>query len=344
MGGTLGRQDGYTVAYSQGAMDIHTEPSSGSGTPRKVPHISRRRLRLALSGLAVATIALCALTISAGENPRVGWRLKVLGHVLRGKAPGMSLADTLFVMLPDRIIERHKAAMAHLAGVDWGELSTRHSSKLGPFWGRPPEGGFIAALVDEQVNQHVYDVGEVRVREGDVVLDVGAHIGTFTRFALSKGARQVVAYEPDPVNLRYLRRNCEAELKGGRVLVVAAAAWRSRGNLRFSAGGPNSGSGVVSDSGGMNIPAVTIDESLRELGNPEVNFIKMDIEGAERHALEGARQTISQWRPRMAICIYHKDDDPEAIPAIVQAACPAYTVIRRKEQNYFYVPRAKAGM
>src|SRR5436305_11094162 len=42
----------------------------------------------------------------------------------------------------------------------------------------------------------IYEQGEVGIREGDIVLDLGAHIGTFTRFALNRGAAKVIAFEP----------------------------------------------------------------------------------------------------------------------------------------------------
>ena len=72
------------------------------------------------------------------------------------------------------------------------------------------------------------------------------------------------------------------------------------------------------------IPLTTIDEIAGELKLERVDFIKMDIEGAEQRALFGAQKTLQAWRPRMAISVYHLDDDPQKIPAIIGAAVPEY--------------------
>jgi hypothetical protein len=53
---------------------------------------------------------------------------------------------------------------------------------------------------------------------------------------------------------------------------------------------------------------------VRELKLPRVDFIKMDVEGAEVKALEGGRNTISQFKPRMSIATEHKLDDEMTIP------------------------------
>ena len=63
---------------------------------------------------------------------------------------------------------------------------------------------------------------------------------------------------------------------------------------------------------------------MAELKLERVDFIKMDIEGAERNALAGARQTLARWHPRLALSAYHRPDDPEKIPAAVFAAWPGY--------------------
>jgi Methyltransferase FkbM domain len=70
---------------------------------------------------------------------------------------------------------------------------------------------------------------------------------------------------------------------------------------------------------------------------PGVDFIKMDIEGAERHALAGASRLLATYKPRLAICIYHGPDDPEVVPRVIRAANGTYeTFTRSGFQAYFY--------
>jgi Methyltransferase FkbM domain len=65
-------------------------------------------------------------------------------------------------------------------------------------------------------------------------------------------------------------------------------------------------------------PLTTIDRIAAELELPRVDFIKMDVEGAEVKAIAGARQTLVRFKPRLAIAAEHKTDDQFTIPAAVR--------------------------
>ncbi len=165
------------------------------------------------------------------------------------------------------------------------------------------------------------------VRPGDVVFDCGAHVGVFTGFALLHGASKVVAIEPDPINLECLRRNFAAEIGQGKVVVYPRGVWSSETKLRFSTGGQNSGMGTVMQTGkssDFEIPATTIDAIVKELQLPRVDYIKMDIEGAEREALKGASRVLGENKPRLMIEMYHRRDDMEVIPRVIAGANPGY--------------------
>jgi FkbM family methyltransferase len=71
--------------------------------------------------------------------------------------------------------------------------------------------------------------GNVPVNAGDVVLDLGAHIGTASRIFLDKGAAGTIAVEADPVNIPYLRRN----LAGWRSVIIPAAVGAKAGRADF---------------------------------------------------------------------------------------------------------------
>ena len=83
--------------------------------------------------------------------------------------------------------------------------------------------------------------------------------------------------------------------------------------------------------------AVKLDDMAAELKLDRVGFIKMDIEGAERHALAGAQRMLAADKPRLAICIYHAPDDPEVVPRVVRAANDTYETFNRHGfQAYFH--------
>ena len=74
----------------------------------------------------------------------------------------------------------------------------------------------------------------------------------------------------------------------------------------------------------LEVPAGRIDRLVTELGLPRVDFIKLDIEGAEREALRGAVQVLKKYRPRLMIDSYHLPDDNVVLPEIIAGAQPDY--------------------
>lgn len=171
--------------------------------------------------------------------------------------------------------------------------------------------GLLASLISDH-RYTAQEAGQRTVRPGDTVLDCGAHVGVFVNQALELGARKVVAIEPDPVNLECLRRNFASEIQEGRVVVCPIGVWSSETTLSFQESEENSGmdSAVLKRDGRViQIPVTTIDALVGKLGLSRIDFIKMDIEGAEREALKGAAQTLKKQRPRLMLDSYHRPDD-----------------------------------
>lgn len=255
-----------------------------------------------------------------GELPHVSWT-----EALRRVGPGWTKRERFDVA---RVVDRGAAPCP----VYW-------DTPLGRFWGSDRDGRELDLLTLEQAAGDIYEQRQVSVRADDVVIDVGAHLGTFTRIALLRGAHRVVAVEPDPVNAACFARTFAPDIADGRVSLVVAAAWHSPGSLTFEPGNSTQ-TGHVTESEsarGVTVRAITLDEVVHELKLDRVDFIKMDIEGAERHALAGARKLLAAHKPRLAICIYHAPDDPEAVPRAVFAANDSYeTFTRDGFQAYFY--------
>ena len=75
------------------------------------------------------------------------------------------------------------------------------------------------------------------------------------------------------------------------------------------------------------VPLVTVDSLVANLALTRVDFIKLDIEGAEKNAIAGARQTMAHFRPRLAIAMEHLADDPVTIPAAIDSMGPGYETV-----------------
>jgi len=208
------------------------------------------------------------------------------------------------------------------------------STSRGQYWTSRHE-PLIGFLLAEQETQ-IYGDHLRGVRPGDIVLDCGANIGVFTRSALFRGAKLVVAIEPSPPNVESLRRTFAHEIADGRVIVYPKGVWDrvDELDLTVSEGGTMSGGSVVLApgehmTGKVKVPLTTIDLMVAELGLPRVDFIKMDIEGAEKNAIRGGAETIRKFHPRMALSTEHLPDDAVAIPRTVEAIQPNY----RREPN-----------
>lgn len=67
-------------------------------------------------------------------------------------------------------------------------------------------------------------------------------------------------------------------------------------------------------------------------GEP-VSIIKMDIEGSEFYALQGAKDTIQHWKPKLAICVYHKKDDLIELIQYIYSLCPEYKFYLRHHSH-----------
>jgi hypothetical protein len=74
----------------------------------------------------------------------------------------------------------------------------------------------------------------------------------------------------------------------------------------------------------VRVQLTTIDQLVTDLKLARVDFIKMDIEGAERNALAGARNTILRFKPRIAVGTYHLADDDTRIPAVISSVRQDY--------------------
>ena len=213
-------------------------------------------------------------------------------------------------------------------GIEWISTSRK------PFWikvkGEKLGGKELLAdlLADHDLLARWYP--QYVVRAGDIVLDCGAHVGVFTQKALDLGAAKVVAIEPDPVNMECLRRNHSREIAEGRVIPVQKAVWSSEGSMTLRLAAENSGMNTLvpeiqrHSDGSVKVAVTTIDLIVKSLGLPKVDYVKMDIEGAEREALAGALETLRRFRPRMMIDSYHRTDDPQVLPAVIRKAHADY--------------------
>ena len=143
--------------------------------------------------------------------------------------------------------------------------------------------------------------------KNEVYVDCGAFTGdTVAEFIAAAGGYDFIyAIEPDSRTFRKLSANTEAM---ERIHTVNAAVSHETGVTQFFAAGSR---GSKQTSAGKETPTVSIDSLLDER---RASFIKMDVEGMEADAIDGAAGTIKNHRPKMYLSCYHRSEDLFDIP------------------------------
>jgi FkbM family methyltransferase len=144
------------------------------------------------------------------------------------------------------------------------------------------------------------------VKPGEIVLDLGAHIGRYTLIA-AKHASRVVSIEPDPYNFAMLKSNVKLN-HFWNVVALQLAISNSSGKRRFflAGGGDTGTSSLESDwdwtldagikRGEIDVECETLDRLIFSLGLERIDWLKIDVEGHEIAVLEGARIALSRTR------------------------------------------------
>ena len=172
-----------------------------------------------------------------------------------------------------------------------------------------------------------YFIDEIKLGPDEVFVDCGAHIGTTIDDFLKRcpAYRHIVAFEPDAGNFAKLNR---AHGNNPNITLYNTGVYDTNGEVRFAAHA--NASSQISDTGEESISVKTIDG----LNLDNVTFLKMDIEGAELKALNGAKTTILRDKPKLAICIYHSHEDMIRIAEYIHTLVPEYRLYVRHHAQY----------
>lgn len=186
----------------------------------------------------------------------------------------------------------------------------------------------ISALEIFLLEEYAYRGAEtIEARPGDVVIDAGACWGDTALYLAAKVSPggHVHAFELSEANLGILRANlAKNPALASSISVVQRPLGAASGDPVWFVDAGAASRVESCDNGGTRLSSLSIDDFVREARIDKVDFMKFDIEGAERHAIDGAAATIREHRPTLAISVYHFPDDPFVIAEKVQALSGDY--------------------
>lgn len=195
---------------------------------------------------------------------------------------------------------------------------------------------YMHGFTDIQYRQYFEDFLALKP-DNEVFVDVGGFDGytsiEFIKRCPAYGAVHV--FEPEPGNMATVRERLG---KYENVKFHTLGLSNQSQMLRFAASGSAS---RISDEGDIEIEVARLDDVLKE----PFTYIKMDVEGGEKGALEGAKQSIIKHHPRLAISVYHRCDDFWKIPQQILSYRDDYKIFLRHytegitETVMFFIPK-----
>ena len=177
---------------------------------------------------------------------------------------------------------------------------------------------------------------ECSPRSGDVIIDAGAFTGDTVSYINSVLDDCIIhAFEPNPAHYAQLKALCQ---NNDKMFANQYGLWSHKTTLKFEMT-VGAGSHIVGTRTGkchetIDINVLSIDDYC--IGNRITpTFIKFDVEGAELHALQGAKETIAKHKPRMAISAYHHFSDLWKIPLLIKQIQPNYRYALAHHSNLY---------
>lgn len=189
---------------------------------------------------------------------------------------------------------------------------------------------------------------EVVIEAGDTVFDLGGNIGTSAMLFSEKVGAEGQVFSFEPIFHTCIVRNMR-ENGIGNVTVVPLAVGDRSGKAEFRVTAAGIDSRVAGDSGlgasrAQIVEMTTLDEYVADNGLERVDFIKMDIEGAEEMALRGGIEMLNRFKPKLSIASYHTDPSGEKQhPKLVQILQSCGYATREVGRTHIYAWHPQRG-
>ena len=167
--------------------------------------------------------------------------------------------------------------------------------------------------------KYISGEANIAVKANDIVIDCGVGWGDTTVYLASLAGSEGKVFAFDIVQDAFdaLKKQIELNPKIKNIEKIKKAVTNIN-DQTFYTTDPSPAARIVDYETPYKVLSITIDKFVEEKNISTVDFIKMDIEGAERDALRGAENTIRRFKPKLAISVYHLNDDYSVIPDIIK--------------------------
>lgn len=197
----------------------------------------------------------------------------------------------------------------------------------------------LGKILDIPIDEEVYSPDQyfgikefMRYDFNEIFIDAGAYVGDSIETYLFKKVatfKKIYAFEPSRKNFTALKKrrerlNSEWALDEDKIKIVQAGLGRENKRMTFCEDIAGGASRFVEKGSNQNDEVAVVYKLDDYLKGEAFTFLKADVEGFEMSILEGAKETIKKYRPKLAICIYHKPTDFYEIPLYLKTLVPDY--------------------
>lgn len=188
-------------------------------------------------------------------------------------------------------------------------------------------------ITSSNTERQYFDPEIITLQPEEIFVDGGMYTGdtalSFFQFSNDR-YRHYYGFEPDERNFQTAEENLQRRVN---LTLVKKGLWDQKARLAFS-GNLASGSRLGEGEEGNFVEVTALDTFFQ--GREVPTFIKMDIEGAEKKALIGAKELIRSHKPKLAICAYHKVEDIYTLPELIKTFRDDYRFYLRHYSDTIY--------
>ena len=185
--------------------------------------------------------------------------------------------------------------------------------------------GYILARISKRIsfckfsNNVQYILNGFEPKPNEIVIDCGVCDGATSAMFADFGCR-VIGFEMDSENYKI----ASEVAKNKNFVVENFGLGDENKSVTYRHAKDNIGGSKISINGTLKTQIITLDSYVQEHHLPSVDFIKMDVEGAELSILKGATNTITRFKPRLALSAYHKPEDIFTLIRFLKTIRPDY--------------------